>query len=118
MFSISMAQPVAAAEGLSGSWSGGGSVVLPSGDTEKARCKVSFRKTGGKSYGMSAVCASSSARVAQTATLEQVSANRFSGDFTNSDYNISGTINVTLNGNSLSASLKGGGASAFFNLSR
>ena len=67
---------------------------------------------------MNAVCASSSARVAQTASLEQVGANRFTGDFTNSEYGVSGTIHLTLSGNSLSANLHGGGASAFFNLNR
>lgn len=108
----------AAAEGLAGSWSGSGSVVLPSGATEKARCKVSFSKQGAKSYGMNAVCASSSARVAQTASLEQTGANRYSGQFTNSEYGVSGSISLTVNGNSLSASLSGGGGSAFFNLSR
>ncbi|MGH8335547.1 MAG: hypothetical protein ACRETL_01690 [Gammaproteobacteria bacterium] len=108
----------AAAEGLVGSWSGGGSVQLPSGDMERARCKATFHRAGGKSYSMNAVCASSSARVAQTASLQQVSANRFAGDFTNSEYNVSGTISITLSGDSLSAHLDGGGASAHFNLSR
>jgi hypothetical protein len=108
----------AAADGLAGSWRGNGSIVLPSGATEKARCRVSFSKQGGRSYSMNAVCASSSARVAQTASLEQVSANRFAGDFTNSDYGVTGTIHLTLSGNSLSANLNGGGARAFFNLNR
>jgi hypothetical protein len=108
----------ASAEALAGSWSGTGSVTLPSGATEKARCKVSFNKKGGKTYGMDAVCASSSARVAQSASLEQVGTNKYAGNFTNTEYNVSGTINVTVNGGSLSAALKGGGGSAFFNLSR
>lgn len=108
----------ASAEGLSGSWSGSGSVQLPTGDTEKARCKATFRKAGGKTYSMSAVCASSSARVAQTASLEQVGSNKFAGDFTNSEYNVSGTISITLSGDSLSAHLTGGGAMAHFNLNR
>ena len=110
--------PVLADAGLAGSWSGSGSVVLPSGNTEKARCKVSFRKEGGKSYGMNAVCASSSARVAQSASLEQVGPNRYAGSFTNPEYGVSGSIVLTLSGSSLSASLKGGGGSAFFNLSK
>ena len=118
MGSAVLAAAPAAADGLSGAWSGSGSVVLPSGDTEKARCKVSFHKTGAKSYGMNAVCASSSTRVSQTATLEQVSANRYSGDFTNSEFNVSGQINLTLSGNSLNASMSGGGGRATFNLSR
>ena len=106
------------ADGLAGSWSGSGQVVLPSGNTEKARCKVSFSKAGGKSYGMNAVCASSSTKVSQTGSLEQIGPNKFAGDFTNSEYGVSGSISLTLNGNSLSASLSGGGGSAFFNLSR
>lgn len=106
------------AEGLVGSWSGSGSVQLPSGDTEKARCKATFHKAGSKSYSMNAVCASSSARVAQSASLEQVSSNKFAGDFTNAEYNVSGTIHITLSGDSLSAHMSGGGASASLNLSR
>jgi hypothetical protein len=104
--------------GLAGAWSGTGSVMLPSGATEKARCKVSFNKAGGTKYGMNAVCASSSARVAQTATLAQVGPNKFAGDFTNQEYGVSGTISVTLNGSSLFANLSGGGGTAVFNLRR
>ena len=107
-----------AGEGLAGSWSGSGSVMLPSGQTERARCKVSFSRQGGKSYAMNAVCASSSARVVQTASVEQVGGNRYAGDFTNAEYGINGSINLTLNGNSLNASLRGGGGSATFMLSR
>jgi hypothetical protein len=109
---------VASADGLTGSWRGNGSVTLPSGATEKARCRVSFSKQGGRSYSMNAVCASSSAKVSQTASLQQVGANRFTGDFTNSEYGVTGSINLTLSGNSVSAALNGGGGSAFFNLSR
>ena len=116
--SVFAAPAVASADGLSGSWRGNGSVVLPSGATEKARCRVSFSKQGGRSYSMNAVCASSSTRVAQTASLEQVGANRYSGEFTNTEYGVTGRINLTLSGSSLSANLNGGGASAFFNLNR
>ena len=109
---------VAQDAGLSGSWSGSGKVVYPSGATESARCKANFRQRSGASVGMTAVCATSSARVEQTATLSKVGPNRFAGDFQNSEYGFSGSIRVTVNGNSLSASLIGGGGSASFNLSR
>jgi len=109
---------LAVAEGLAGSWRGNGSVVLPSGATEKARCRVSFSKQGGRSYAMNAVCASSSVRVSQTASLQQVGANRFVGEFINNEYGITGSINLTLSGSSVSAALHGGGGSAFFNLNR
>ena len=103
---------------LEGSWSGGGTVRFPSGESERARCRASFRKRGGSTYSMSAVCATPSTRIEQTAQLERTGPNRFSGGFQNSEYNISGSINVSLNGNSLHASLSGGGGSAQFNLGR
>lgn len=115
---IVMLPTLASAEGLTGLWSGSGSVVLPSGATEKARCKVSFEKRGRRTYYMNAICASPSARIAQTAALEQTGANRFAGEFNNAEYGVSGDINVTLNGNSLSAALNGAGATALFNLRR
>jgi len=103
---------------LEGSWSGGGTVNLSSGATERARCRASFSRQSGNSFGMSAVCATSSARVAQTARIQQVGANQFAGDFHNSEYGVSGTIRITINANRLSASLSGGGGSAQLSLSR
>lgn len=93
-------------------------VRFPSGDSERAQCRASFRKRGGSSFAMTAVCATSSARVEQTAQLQQTGPNRFSGDFQNAEYNVSGSIHITLHGNSLSASLNGGGGSALLNLGR
>lgn len=116
--SMAVMPSAAFADGLAGSWRGNGSVTLPSGATEKARCRVSFSKQGGKSYAMNAVCASSSAKVSQTASLEQVSANRFAGEFTNAEYGVTGSIHVTVSGSSISANLNGGGGSASFNLTR
>jgi hypothetical protein len=67
---------------------------------------------------MSAVCATASVRVAQSAKLARVSANRFTGSFYNAEYNVSGSIAITVHGNRLSASLSAGGGTAHFNLSR
>jgi hypothetical protein len=104
--------------GLEGSWSGSGRVALPSGTTERARCRATFRRQSGNTFGMSAQCATASVRVAQTAALERVGANRFTGNFYNAEYAVSGTITIMVNGNRLNASLSGGGGSASFALSR
>ena len=53
-----------------------------------------------------------------SAALARVSANRFTGDFYNAEYAISGTITIIMHGNKLKASLSGGGGSAFFALSK
>lgn len=103
---------------LEGSWSGGGTVTFSTGNVESARCKASFRRRSGETFAMNAVCATPSGRVAQTAELNRVSNTRFSGEFHNSEYGITGNISITLRGNTLSASLDGGGASASFSLSK
>ncbi len=103
---------------LEGSWSGGGRIVFPSGETERANCRVSFSRWSANSFRMRAVCATPSARVAQSGTVERVSGNRFAGSFFNSEYNVSGDINLTVRGDRLSAQLRGSGGSGSFNLSR
>ena len=103
---------------LEGSWSGSGTVTFPSGGTEAARCKASFRRESDDKFAMNALCATPSGKVAQTAQLERIGGNRFSGDFQNSEYGIAGQINIVIRGNSLSAALNGGGATASLKLSK
>ena len=103
---------------LEGSWSGSGTVTFPSGGTEAARCKASFRRQTDDKFAMNALCATPSGKVVQTAQLERIGGNRFSGEFQNSEYGIVGQINIVVRGNSLSAALNGGGASASLKLSK
>lgn len=117
-FALGTSSGALADANLSGSWSGAGTVTLPSGATERARCRATFHRQGGGDYSMNAVCATASTRVAQNAELHQVGPQRFSGSFHNPDYNVSGSIRINVSGNSLSASLNGGGGSGQFHLSR
>ena len=103
--------------GLEGSWSGGGTVVFASGSREQARCRAHYRRTG-IGYAVSATCATASARASQTATLRQVGENRYSGSFYNSEYAISGVMNVVVRGSSQTVSLSSSSASAVLHLSR
>ena len=103
---------------LEGSWSGSGTVTFPTGGTEAARCKASFRRQSDDKFSMHALCATPSGKVAQTAQLSHIGGNRFAGDFQNPEYGISGQINIVVRGNSLNAALNGGGASASLKLSK
>jgi hypothetical protein len=68
---------------------------------------------------MHAVCATASLRVTQHAALARLTGGTYSGEFTNTEYGISGSIRIRVHGsNKLSASLNGGGASAQFSLNR
>lgn len=114
------AMPAAVAQqaSLEGSWSGGGTLTLASGAKEQARCRATFRRQSENVFGMSAVCATASARATQSGELVRAGANRYTGDFYNSEYNVSGRISVTVEGRSLSAVLRGDNASARLALSR
>lgn len=108
----------ASAAELAGSWSGNGSIRLPSGDRENARCNVTYSRSTGSSYTAFAVCATKSARVSQSAKLQRVGGNAYEGSFYNSEYNVSGSMSVTVSGSSQVVSLDGGGAQASFRLSK
>ena len=103
---------------LEGTWSGGGRVTFPSGESEMARCRAQYTRQSRTSYIVRASCATSSARVEQTARVRQSSSNTFTGSFHNDEYNVDGSIHVTVSGSTQSVSLDGGGASAKLRLSR
>lgn len=102
---------------LEGSWSGGGTVSF-AGGKEQARCKARFDRAGAHSYTVSATCATASGRAAQTATVRQVGSNRYSGRFYNSEYSISGVIDIIVHGSSQIIRLTSESASGVLNLSR
>jgi hypothetical protein len=103
---------------IEGSWSGGGVVTLATGDTERARCRASFSRSGANTFRMNAVCATPSVRVSQSASLQRTSANQLSGSFFNPEYNVSGRIRITVQGGKLSAQLSGDSGSASLSLTR
>jgi len=116
---VSASAPAVGQQGdLEGTWSGSGTVILPTGDRERARCRATFTRRDGKTFAMSAICATASTRVAQSAQLARISSRRYAGDFYNSEYSFSGEITINLQGNRLNATLVGGGGSAQFHLSK
>ncbi len=109
---------LAVAADIAGSWTGTGSIMMPSGARENARCNVSYSKAAGAGYTAFATCATKSARVTQSAKLRRVGGNAYEGSFHNSEYNVSGSMSVTVSGASQSVYLSGGGGEAQFRLSR
>jgi hypothetical protein len=101
---------------LVGTWSGNGNINFASGSKESARCRAHFSKTGERSYEMSASCATSSAKVDQTAQLTKVGANSYVGSFFNQQYNTGGSIKITVSGRTGTVSLAGEAGTAFFRL--
>jgi hypothetical protein len=114
------ASPAAIAQsaGLEGSWHGAGSVAFASGQRERAQCRAQYRRASSNAYTVTATCATPSGRATQTATVRRVGGNTYQGQFHNSEYNVSGTISVTVGGNRQSVRLSGDGGSASFELRR
>ena len=88
------AAPAKEERGLEGSWSGGGSVSFASGSREQARCRAHYSRASKNSYRLNATCATASGKAAQIATVHKIGENKYSGNFHNPDYDISGTISV------------------------
>ena len=103
---------------LEGSWSGGGTVTFASGAREQARCRAHFSRAGKDSYMVNATCATASGRAEQTARVHQVGNNRYSGNFYNSEYSISGVIHIVVHGASQTVQLISNSGSGVLNLSR
>lgn len=101
---------------LIGTWAGNGDINFASGSKERARCRAHFAKTGERSYRMSATCATSSAKVEQTAQLTKVGSNRYVGSFYNQQYNTGGSIRITVSGRTGAVSLAGEAGTAYFRL--
>ena len=106
------------ASSLEGAWSGGGILSFASGAKEQARCRARYSRAGKDSYTVNATCATASGRAAQTARVRQVGNNRYSGSFYNSEYSISGMIDIVVHGSSQTVRLTGDSAAGVLNLSR
>ena len=103
---------------LDGSWSGSGSVVFASGGREPARCRLQYSRASGSSYLLTGICATTSGRASQTATLHRVGANTYRGRFYNPEYAVTGTIHVTVAGNRQTARMTSDRGSASIELRR
>lgn len=117
LFAAAFLAPLAHAEGIGGSWSGGGVVVFSDGHRERARCRAHYTQSG-RRVSLNGVCATASGSADQTANLRQTGPNSYSGSFNNSTFGIQGSIHVSVRGNTQSVSLRGGGGSASLTLRR
>jgi hypothetical protein len=108
----------AEAQSLEGTWSGSGYAQALSGTAERIRCRVSYARAGGGTYGFSAVCASPSYKVNQSGTVSPAGPNRFVGDFYNAEYDIGGRVRVVVSGSKQTVTLSSDRGSGQLNLSR
>ncbi len=89
VFLLSTPAPAADAfNALKGSWSGGGKASFAGGESEKLRCTARY-SGGGDNLNLSLKCASSSAQINLTGSLE-ASGNKVSGSWAENSFGKSG----------------------------
>ena len=120
MVAMSIGGPSAGAAtvDISGAWSGGGAFMLASGSRENAKCRVRYVAQSKTTFHVDAACATPSGRVNQTATVRMDGENSYVGRFVNSEYNVTGSIHITVSGNVQSVRLNSDAGSASLRLSR
>lgn len=111
-FTLSNTMVSAKSRSIVGQWKGGGSFTTPSGSKERTRCRATVRVQSTKRYSVYARCAVASLGIIeQTGMVRRIAKNRYRGRFTNSQYDIHGSIYITLRGNKQYITLRsrGGG---------
>jgi hypothetical protein len=107
----------AQADGLKGSWRGGGVVTFSDGHRERARCHAHYSQSG-SSVSLNGVCATASGNVEQTARMRKIGPDRYAGSFHNEKFGIRGRIHVTVRGDKQRVSLRSNSGSASLTLRR
>ncbi len=105
--SVANAEASAPFAGLSGRWSGDGSIVLTKGTTERLRCDATYRDgAGGESVDMKLRCASDSYRFDLSISLVDT-AGSVLGNWRETTQNVDGGISGTASKGLIQVAVKG-----------
>lgn len=98
--------------GLSGYWSGGGTIALTNGATERIRCKATYAVNAtGRALNQSLRCASDSYQLTINSNVV-FEGGAISGSWSKSAHNVSGSISGRASGSEIQARVGGGGFTA------
>lgn len=103
-----MATPAPAADAfaaLKGAWSGGGSASFEGGQKEKLRCSAHY-SGGGDNLSLNLKCASASAQINLTGSLE-ANGNKVSGNWSENSFGMGGDAHGSTSGGSVRLRISG-----------
>ena len=107
LFAMSHTAVLAKSKSITGNWKGGGSFTTSSGTRERTRCNATIRAKKSKRFRIFAKCAVASLGIIeQSGTFKRIGKNRYAGRFTNEEYDIHGSIYITLKGKKQYISLR------------
>ena len=97
---------------LAGSWTGGGTIQMTSGASERLKCRADYNVSGGGASATQTLkCASDSYRVDISSNVG-VNGQNVVGNWSETTRGVSGQITGTLRGNDISATIAGPGFGA------
>jgi len=89
----------AKAASITGSWSGGGSVRLTSGQVEKVRCRIRYEQGSGRTVVLYVTCAHSNGTFQVSGRIVKMSNSRYSGRLYSEQYGTAGDVGISMSGN-------------------
>jgi hypothetical protein len=101
--------------GLTGYWSGSGSVALSNGKTERVKCQVLYRSEGAGQISQTMRCASADYNINSLAELT-VNGSKVSGTWEEKTYAAKGAVNGRYGGDTFSLSIQGASFTASMNV--
>ncbi len=118
LFSLTMFSTSSGADSVSldGSWRGSGWIKFNNGKRERVSCKAYYSRVSATEFSLRANCATKSAKATQTARVYKTGKSKYSGNFFNQEFGVSGNIYVSVKGRSQHVRLSGAGGSATFRL--
>lgn len=102
---------------IEGSWSGSGTAKLRN-RVDRVVCRVRFARIEGKSFRVSALCATGGRRYEESGRVTSVGGNRYTGWVFNEQFNERGNVQLSQRGSRLSVTVRSGRGVANLTLSR
>lgn len=90
---------LAYAASIEGSWSGGGTVKLNTGQAERVQCRIRYEKGSGRTFVLYANCSHSNGTFQQSGRVVQLSSSSYSGRLYSDQYSVSGDVSISVSGN-------------------
>jgi hypothetical protein len=113
---VTLAAAAGPFDSLGGSWSGGGNIRLDDGRTEGLKCKAYYSpRSGGASLGLALRCASASNKIDLRATLNSTGS-RIAGSWEERTFNVNGSASGQAAGNTIKLAIDAGVLSGSMNV--
>jgi len=84
---------------IAGSWAGGGSVKLTSGQVAKIRCRIRYEKGSGRTVVLYVSCAHSNGTFEVSGRIVKLNNNYYSGRLYSEQYGTAGDVSISVSGN-------------------